>query len=98
MAKWNEDHQDERYEHCRKVKMGYDRIVDKLSSRLRVTPRDEDGFPTHPNRLAKKKVNKMKQCGIARELGISHSNLRMIMSGQRKPNPELADRLSHCYL
>jgi len=54
MAKWNEDHQDECYEHCRTVKMGYPRIVEKLSSRLRVTPRDEDGFPTHPDRLAKK--------------------------------------------
>jgi hypothetical protein len=54
MAKRNGDHQDERYEHCRKVKRGYDRIVEKLSARLRVTPRDEDGFPTHPDRLAKK--------------------------------------------
>lgn len=51
-AKWNEDHQDERYEHCRTVKMDYHRIVDKLSARFRLTPRDEDGFPAHPDRLA----------------------------------------------
>lgn len=46
-AESNGDHRDECYEHCRTVKMGYHRIVDKLSSRLRVTPRDEDAFPTH---------------------------------------------------
>ena len=36
----------------------------------------------------------MKQYEMARELGISKSYLSMILSGQRKPNPELTQKLS----
>ena len=36
----------------------------------------------------------MKQCETARRLGISRSYLSMILSGQRKPNLQLAERLS----
>jgi transcriptional regulator with XRE-family HTH domain len=36
----------------------------------------------------------MKQCEIAKELGISKSYLSMILSGQRKVKPELAAKLS----
>jgi len=36
----------------------------------------------------------MKQCEIAKELGISKSYLSMILSGQRKIKPELAAKLS----
>jgi transcriptional regulator with XRE-family HTH domain len=35
----------------------------------------------------------MKQIELAKELGISKSYLSMILSGQRKPSPELADKL-----
>ena len=36
----------------------------------------------------------MKQCEIAKELGISKSYLSMILSGQMKIKPELAAKLS----
>jgi len=36
----------------------------------------------------------MKQSQLAKQLGISKSYLSMILSGQRTPNPELADRIS----
>ena len=36
----------------------------------------------------------MKQIELAKELGISKSYVSMILSGQRKPNPTLAQRLS----
>jgi transcriptional regulator with XRE-family HTH domain len=36
----------------------------------------------------------MKQYEMARELGISKSYLSMILSGQRKLNPELTQKLS----
>jgi len=36
----------------------------------------------------------MKQVELARKLGISKSYLCMILSGQRTPNPELAERIS----
>jgi len=36
----------------------------------------------------------MKQVELARRLGISKSYLSMILSGQRTPNPELANKLS----
>ena len=36
----------------------------------------------------------MKQVEIAHRLGISKSYLSMILSGQRTPNPELAQKLS----
>ena len=36
----------------------------------------------------------MKQIELAQQLGISKSYLSMILSGQRTPNPELAERLS----
>ncbi len=36
----------------------------------------------------------MKQIELAKELGISKSYLSMMLSGQRKPNPELAEKLS----
>jgi len=35
----------------------------------------------------------MKQLEIAQELGISKSYLSMILSGQRKANPQLANKL-----
>jgi transcriptional regulator with XRE-family HTH domain len=36
----------------------------------------------------------MKQVELAQQLGISKSYLSMILSGQRIPNPELAQRIS----
>jgi len=36
----------------------------------------------------------MKQIELAKELGISKSYLSMILSGQRKPNSELGEKLS----
>ena len=36
----------------------------------------------------------MKQIELAQSLGISKSYLSMILSGQRTPNPELAQRIS----
>ena len=36
----------------------------------------------------------MKQIALARRLGISKSYLSMILSGQRTPKPELAQRIS----
>jgi len=36
----------------------------------------------------------MKQCELARQLGISKSYLSMILSGQRKAKPELTKKLS----
>ena len=36
----------------------------------------------------------MKQIELAKELGISKSYLSMILSGQRKANPELARKIS----
>ena len=36
----------------------------------------------------------MKQVEIARQLGISKSYLSMILSGQRKASPELAEKIS----
>jgi len=38
-------------------------------------------------------MQKMKQNQIAQELGISKSYLSMILSGQRKPTPELLGKL-----
>jgi Helix-turn-helix. len=35
----------------------------------------------------------MKQIELAKELGISKSYLSMILSSQRKPNPDLANKL-----
>ena len=35
----------------------------------------------------------MKQIELAKELGVSKSYLSMILSGQRKPNAELANKL-----
>ena len=39
-------------------------------------------------------MKKLKQKELAERLGISKSYLSMILSGQRIPNPELAERLS----
>jgi len=36
----------------------------------------------------------MKQVELSQQLGISKSYLSMILSGQRTPNPELAQRIS----
>jgi len=38
-------------------------------------------------------MKKMKQYQLAEQLGISKSYLSMILSHQRTPNPELADRI-----
>jgi transcriptional regulator with XRE-family HTH domain len=40
------------------------------------------------------KMRKLNQTQVAREAGISKSYLSMILSGQRTPNPELAEKLS----
>jgi len=39
-------------------------------------------------------MKRLKQSQLAKELGISKSYLSMILSGQRTPNPELAERIS----
>ena len=39
------------------------------------------------------KMKKLNQSKLASQLGISKSYLSMILSGQRIPNPELADRI-----
>ena len=38
-------------------------------------------------------MKKLRQYQLAKQLGISKSYLSMILSGQRIPNPELADRI-----
>lgn len=39
----------------------------------------------------------MKQCELAKQLGISKSYLSMILSGQRKANPEMAMKISSLF-
>jgi len=39
-------------------------------------------------------MKKLKQKELAERIGVSKSYLSMILSGQRIPNPELAERLS----